>query len=104
MLAVVLGCSFVLLSCAGGTKTGEASTIIYIETPPTDQREYYRNGCRRHVHTQQHRNSHFFFFSFFFFFKKWNGKKSVCRGEKMMTSSNRPTDSLFLFRLTATEK
>jgi hypothetical protein len=40
-----------LLSCAGGTKTGEASTIIYIETPPTDQREYYRNGCRRHVHT-----------------------------------------------------
>jgi hypothetical protein len=63
MLAVVLGCSFVLLSCAGGTKTGEASTIIYIETPPTDQREYYIEMAAVAMYTQQHRNSHFFFLS-----------------------------------------
>jgi hypothetical protein len=56
------------------------------------------------MYTQQHQNSHFFFSLSFFFLKKWKGKKSVCREEKMMTSSNRPTDSLFLFRLTATEK
>jgi hypothetical protein len=49
------------------------------------------------MYTQQHQNSHFFFSLFLFLKKKWKGKKSVCREEKMMTSSNRPTDSLFFF-------